>query len=597
MVYRILARAKELGVKQHVAEQINNTKRILSREERERVNQEKNQCAQGVDGITQFYPDATGKEYPNMYCGSWIATDDGIYSMESSKANQVACPHPILPIKRMRNAETQEEQITLAYKRGRNGLWQEITVPKEIVANSRLITVLAKYGLLVTSETAKLLVRYITTVESCNDDMIPLTKSSSKLGWHGSDFLPYDDKIEFDASLRFPQIFNSIHEQGSYEVWLEHARRIRAGNYIEPKIALAASFSSVLIKFLNIPCVLVDFNGNTEAGKTVMLMLATSVWACPDEGQYMGDFLTTDTELEVRSDMLNNLPLILDDTSKMKKGIRDNIEPVIYNLSFGTGKKRSNKELGSERVRTWKNATIINGERPLNSFVEQGGAINRVLEIDVSEVELFDNPSETADLVRSNYGFAGKRFVEAVKRLPESEIKAMHNKYSNALNGSDAMQKQVISMAAILTADEIAEAAIFHDGMNLKVEDVAKYLTQRSQVEEGPRCYEYLLGIIEEKGQHFDVQFNNIDQWGKITNEDGVEWINFYVNAFTDIVKSAGFSRKAFTSWAKRKNILRANNRDVYMIHRRSGGEQMIRFISFKAVNLEEYLSESKMFE
>ena len=586
--FKILEQAKALGVRQHVFDQLKVLKRAMA---------EKQKKKQSVEGVTDFGPDITGKEYTNMYCGSWIATDDGIYSMESSKANQIACYHPILPIRRMRNVETGEEQITLAYKRGENGLWQEITVPKEVVANSRQITVLAKYGLGITSETARLLVRYIATVESRNEDFITLVKSSSKLGWHEKKFLPYDDGIVFDAELRFPQIFNSINEHGSYDTWLNHVRGIRANNYIEPRIALAASFASVIIKFLNIASVIVDFNGATEAGKTVMLMLATSVWACPDEGQYMGDFLTTDAELEVRCDMLNNLPLVLDDTSKMKKNIKDNIEQVIYNLSSGSGKKRSNKELGSERVRTWKNAVIINGERPLNSFVEQGGAINRIIEVDVTGIRLFENPSETADLIRDNYGFAGRIFVEAVKEMTVSEIRSMHEKYVSELKTEDTMQKQVLSMAAILVADEIAERAVFGDGRNLSAKDVSKYLTKRSQVEEGARCYEYLLSILEEKGQHFDLQFGNIDQWGTITYEDGIEWVNFYVNAFNDRVNEAGFSRKAFTSWAMRNGILRANNKDAYQIHRRRGGEDKnIKFISFRSVDLDEYLAEQKMF-
>lgn len=586
--FKILEQAKALGVRQHVFDQLKVLKRAMA---------EKQKKKQNVEGVTDFGPDITGKEYTNMYCGSWIATDDGIYSMESSKANQIACYHPILPIRRMRNVETGEEQITLAYKRGENGLWQEITVPKEVVANSRQITVLAKYGLGITSETARLLVRYIATVESRNEDFITLVKSSSKLGWHDKKFLPYDDGIVFDAELRFPQIFNSINEHGSYDTWLNHVRGIRANNYIEPRIALAASFASVIIKFLNIASMIVDFNGATEAGKTVMLMLATSVWACPDEGQYMGDFLTTDAELEVRCDMLNNLPLVLDDTSKMKKNIKDNIEQVIYNLSSGSGKKRSNKELGSERVRTWKNAVIINGERPLNSFVEQGGAINRIIEVDVTGIRLFEDPSETADLIRDNYGFAGRIFVEAVKEMTVSEIRSMHEKYVNELKTEDTMQKQVLSMAAILVADEIAERAVFGDGRNLSAKDVSKYLTKRSQVEEGARCYEYLLSILEEKGQHFDLQFGNIDQWGTITYEDGIEWVNFYVNAFNDRVNEAGFSRKAFTSWAMRNGILRANNKDAYQIHRRRGGEDKnIKFISFRSVDLDEYLAEQKMF-
>lgn len=599
--YRIQKRAKELKIKTHVDGMLRTTERKLIEEEK----QAKKQPKQGVDGVTDFVEeDSTGRSYPNMYCGSWIATEDGIWSQESSRANQTACYHPILPVKRMRNMETGEEQITLAFKRGnKNRVWSEITVPKDVMVNSRTITMLAKYGVSVTSETSKLLVKYLSDVENYNDDLISLVQSSSKLGWHGKDFLPYDQTIEFDAALRFPQLFQAISENGSFDVWLEHTKKIRAGSYKEPRIALAASFSSVLIKFLGIASVIVDFWGMTEAGKTVMLMLATSVWACPDEGQYMGDFLTTDAELEVRSDMLNHLPLILDDTAKMRKGIQDNIEQVIYNLSSGSGKKRSNKELGSERVRTWKNTIIVNGERPLNSFVAQGGAINRILEIGLTEEQLFDSPQETAKIVRENYGFAGRMFVETIKSVDPMRIKTIHKKYADALTTKETMQKQVLSMAAVLMADELATEIIFKDGKNLTVDDVKNYLTSKLLVSDGSRCYEYLLGVYEEKGQHFDPQFNNLDQWGEIEYVDGVKYINFYINAFVEIVKGAGFSRKSFTSWAKREGLLRWNtskNRDTYYVKSKQIDEvhktPMRRFISIKVVDLDEYEEEKGMF-
>ena len=334
--YKLQQRAKDLHIKTHVDEQIRAVEKKLHDDE---ISQKRN-AMQSVDGITNFEPDSSGKEYGNLYCGSWIATEDGIQSQESSRANQTACYHPILPVRRMRNMQNGEEQITIAFKRG-SGLWSEITVSKDMVANARSIVGLAKYGIGVTSETAKLLVRYMADVENFNDDRIALVQSSSKLGWHNEkDFLPYDQTIVFDAALRFPQITRAITEYGSYTTWLNHVKKIRSDRFIEPRIALAASFSSVIVHFLNIASVIVDFNGTTEAGKTVMLMLAASVWACPDEGQYIGDFLTTDTELEVRADMLNNLPLILDDTAKMRKNIKDNIEQVIYNLSSGSGKKR-----------------------------------------------------------------------------------------------------------------------------------------------------------------------------------------------------------------------------------------------------------------
>lgn len=589
--YKLLQRAKELRMKGHVEEQLKNVNRTIT----EIQAAEKKQVSQSIDGITNFEPDPAGNSYDNLFCGSWIATEDGVQSQESSRANQIACYHPILPIKRMWNQETGEEQITIAFKR--SGFWREITVPKEIMVNSRKITDLAKYGVSVTSETAKLLVKFLADVENYNDDKITLIQSSSKLGWHGKEFLPFDKRIAFDASAKFPQIIQAITEHGSFDVWLEHMKKIRSAPFVEPRIALASSFASVLIKFLGIACMIVDFWGMTEAGKTVMLMIAASVWACPDEGLYMGDFLTTDAELEVRSDMLNNLPLILDDTAKMRKNIRDNIEQVIYNLSSGSGKKRSNKELGSERVRTWKNAVIVNGERPLNSFAEQGGAINRIIEIGLSTEKLFDNPRMTAEIVRENYGFAGKCFVDCLKDVESSEIKRIHTKYRDLLTTDETMQKQVLSMAAILTADELVTRFIFQDNRCLTVDDVRFFLTNRQQVSDGVRCYEYIMGLYEEKGQHFDPQFSNIDQWGEVEFADGERYLNFHVNAFVEQLKAEGFSRKSFTSWAKREGLLRCNSgdRDTYV--KRQKQQPSRRFVSIKMVDLDEYEADKDMFK
>ena len=50
--------------------------------------------------------------YPDMQCGSWIASEAGIYAQTSGVIDTVACYHPILPIERLKNMETGEEQIT-----------------------------------------------------------------------------------------------------------------------------------------------------------------------------------------------------------------------------------------------------------------------------------------------------------------------------------------------------------------------------------------------------------------------------------------------------------------------------------------------------
>ena len=82
--------------------------------------------------------------------------------------------------KPLQSLETGEEQIKLAFKR--NGKWEEIIVPKTLVTSANRIVALSGRGIAVTSENAKLLVRYLSDVENMNEKYIGVQYSSSKLG-------------------------------------------------------------------------------------------------------------------------------------------------------------------------------------------------------------------------------------------------------------------------------------------------------------------------------------------------------------------------------------------------------------------------------
>ena len=396
-------RAKELGVKGQFDTMVKAFQTV-----------EKETKKKASRTLLENWTNFTGK-YDSMRCGSWLAADDGIRTFNKDYDNEVVvCYHPILPIGRLRNLETGEEQIRLAYKR--NHRWTEITVPKDIISSANKIVSLSKLGVAVTSENAKLLVKYLSDVENLNDDEIPVQKSSAKLGWIGEGFLPYDTEIIFDGDMSFGQVYESIRERGNWQEWLDHVRALRRTGRPEIKFSLAASFASILVSRLGALPFIVDLWGETEGGKSVSLMLAASIWANPDGGQYIGDFKTTDTQLEIRADLLNHLPLMLDDTSKTSSRIRDNFEGVVYDLCSGKGKSRSNKELGIRRENRWKNTILTNGERPLTSYVSQGGAINRILEIECGE-KVYQDPQYTAELLKKNYGFAGKRFMQIIKKM------------------------------------------------------------------------------------------------------------------------------------------------------------------------------------
>lgn len=531
-------RAEELGVKT----KFNTILRAYKRVDKEMRKQEHSPSL--VENWTNF----TGP-YDNMRCGLWIASDKGVYAQKEGGLEDVACYHPILPIERLKNLETGDEQLKLAYKR--NNRWEEIIVPKDLVATASKITALSKRGVAVTSENAKLLVRFLSDVENMNDNEIKVQYSTSKLGWIKSGFIPYDTEIVFDGDSRFKQIFESIEQRGSREAWYEHVKKLRKTGRIEVKFMLAAAFASILIGPLGALPFIVDLWGETEGGKSVTLMLACSVWANPDESQYIGDFKTTDVALEARADLLNNLPMMLDDTSKTSSRIRDNFEGIVYDLCSGKGKSRSNKDLGMNRENRWRNAILTNGERPMNSYVTQGGAINRILEVECGE-KVYQDPQETAELIKKNYGFAGREFVDVIKQIGFDEVERLQKEIQHEIHDDEKMQKQSISLSIVLAADRIATDYLFKDGQYINLEEAAQALVDRNELSDNERCYQYILSEVDINGAKFDPNSQTNEKWGLLEHGYAV----IYNNVFDSICKKGGFSKKAFLSWADKNGLL-----------------------------------------
>lgn len=584
----LYSRARELKVITPVKELCNGCRREWTRAKKQMEKAIIPAKAQKNANVTQFTADFNGKEYPIMACGSWFAGEDGILTSDPSQpVQQIVCYHPIIPVKVLTNMQTGTQRVTVAYKN--NGLWREITVPRRMIVASKNITELADYGVNVTSETGKNLVKYLSDVENLNLDIIQQQHSTTKMGWHGMHkFVPYDKDIVFDGEANFQQLFSSIDSKGFIGQWVDCAKRLRESNNLVARLAIASSFASVLIEPLGTLPFIVDFHGETGGGKTVTLMLAASVWADPDVG---GGFITnlksTTVNLEARSDMLNNLPVLLDDTSHADRRIMENYESIVYDLCSGMGKGRSNKNLGTERQRSWKNTIISNGEKPLSYYVSQGGAINRLIEIECND-DIFENPTEIVRIVKNNYGNAGRRFIDYMKESINLEsLKETWREYEKQLTTDQSMQKQVAAMAVLLTADALATEAIFKDGKGLKPEDVAFLLARKEDVSDNQRCYQYLLDVLNESPTRFDGE-SPVDQYG-FYDVDKENVVFFFPHAFEKILEKEGYSRKAFTSWAKKMDLLLWSDRkdrpdsDTY-VYRRKGDKarELKRYIALK---------------
>ena len=539
-------RAAELGVKTKFGDLLKAYKKVY---QETRKKQERSVSL--VENWTNF----TDCPYGRMQCRSWIASDDGVclYNPNTGMTDILACYHPILPVERLKNLETGEEQLKLAYRRG--GSWEELIVPKIMVTSASKIVNLSGRGIAVTSENAKFLVRYLADVENSNGDYIKVQYSSSKLGWIRDGFLPYDTDIVFDGDARFSPIRDSIKAFGSREKWYGHMRKLRKSGKLEIKFFLAASFASVLVHLVGGLPFIADLWGETGGGKSVTLMVAASVWADPDENAYIKDYKGSEVGLEVTCDLLNHLPLILDDSSKKNRKIEDNFEGLVYDLCSGKGKTRSNKELGLNRECHWKNCILTNGERPLSSYVTQGGAINRILELEC-EKKVYEDPIETLELVKQNYGHAGRDFIQVLKAIGPEEVQKIQKEFQEQLFDEEKMEKQSLSLSIILAADKIATDYLFKDGECICIEEAKKVLTDHEEISDNERCYQYILSEVEINAAKFDPLSQTAEKWGCMENGYAI----IFANIFDSICKKGGFSKTAFLSWAERQGLLQVSD-------------------------------------
>ena len=519
-------------------------------------------------------------EYNNMICGYWNATERGILKPNS---DEYACYHPILPVERLKNIETGAEQIKLAYKR--NGTWHEIVVPKSLIASASKIVALAEQGIAVTSENAKLLVKYLSDVENQNDNLIKIKRSTSKFGWINKDFIPFDGDVIFDGDMKFKQVSESVTTQGSYTTWLDHVRTVRARKRIESKFCLAASFASVLVAPLRGLPFFVDLWGGTEAGKSVALMLAASVWANPDENAFIGDYKSTETALEAKADMLNHLPMLLDDTSNQNRRLAENFESLVYVLCSGKGKTRSNKDIGINRESRWKNCIITNGEKPLTSYVNQGGAMNRILEISCDSY-IFEDPRLTASVVKNNYGYAGRDFIKILKEIGVEGLMEIQKVFLDKLDNDEKMQKQSLSLSIVLTADKIATDYIFKDGEYIDIEEAKQVLIDKNELSDNERCYRFILDRVVANRGRFDPRNENIEQWGVI--EDN--YVLMISTALSRLCKEEGYSRLSFLKWANDKGLIQGNS-GRYDFTKKINGI-CVKYVKIKILDDDEFLND-----
>lgn len=505
-----------------------------------------------MDNATQF----EGQEI-ELFSGQYICDEYGVSMTDKYGYEQTICRHPIMPVERLVNIDSGEERLKLAYKKGR--AWRTIIVEKSVIASSSSILQLAANGIMVNSENAKALSTYILEMEQLNYDLIPEQKSVGRLGWVGTHgFSPFVDDLVFDGETNFKHIFNAVKPDGSRNAWLYAMQDLRKEKS-PGRLFLAASFASAILE----PCGLLPFFlhawGGTEVGKTVGLMIAASVWACPKMGEFCTTFNSTLVGQEMTASFLNSLPMCIDELQiQSSAGIRD-FDRIIYQLTEGVGRTRGAKTGGLQKMNTWRNCIITNGEHPISNSNSGGGAVNRVIEFECDE-KVYSDLVGICAVIQSNYGFAGREFVEYLQTDGAFDrVNALQKEYYRALLRSDSTDKQAASASAILAADHIATELIFQDGNNLTVADLEKIMAKKKEVNVNYRALEFVYELVERNPNKFKA--NDFGEYqGEVWGKQDAECIYIIKSVFDREMGNGGYNSTAFLAWAKRNDITITDN-------------------------------------
>lgn len=502
-------------------------------------------------GITDVNVTRFDEQEFELKCGAWIADDGGVSILMRGEGEVFACPHPIMPVMRLVNIDSNIEKLKIAYRKGK--FWRSVIADKRTLASANSIVSLADNGIAVTSENSRLLVKYISELENTNYDLIPEKSSVSRLGWiDGEGFSPYVDGLVFDGEECFNSFFTSVSKKGSFDKWVNIAKEARKGD-IPVRMILASSFASILVKKVEALSFFVHIWGSEAGiGKTVGLMFAASVWANPEMGKFIHTFNGTAVSQELSAGFVNSLPLILDEFQVLKD--KKTFEQSVYMLAEGVGKGRGSKGGGVQRMQTWKNCILTNGEMPITNFMTGAGAFNRIVEIEC-EKKLFDNPQAILAIIRNNYGHAGKMFVEI---LQEDEnmayAQSLYEIYYNEIIKSETTDKQAMAGALLLTADRLATEWLFKDNRSLAFKDIAEHLQTKNEVDINERAYNFICETVASNINRFNEKVENAEIWGKLDSDNSKVFI--IRNIFEKICDNGGYSSRAILSWLIRKELV-----------------------------------------
>lgn len=485
----------------------------------------------------------------------WTLSEDGVTVEELADRKTremkevLVSSTPILPVRRLVNAETGLHKIELSFRLNRRR--RTIIQDAEVLASKNKIVSLANVGVDVTTATAGKLVDYLNYLQQKNE--IPEETSVSHLGWVNDRFLPYDEGIVFDGETSDRKLFHSIKAHGSEAAWVAFMLRLRKNKAL--RMTMAASFASPLIERCGALPFVFHLWGTTGGGKTVALKVAMSIWGRPELGDLVYTMNMTDNAMMNTAGLLYSLPFAGDELQLVKS--QYGYDRLIMRVTEGIDRGRMKFDTKLAQ-RTWRNAFLFTGEEPCTHYNSGGGTKNRVIEVNADDGVVEDGGA-AVNFITENYGHAGRTFIDYAKT---QNLRARYREIYATISG--VTDKQALAATMLLLGDTIARECLFPSEEPLTWADISEFFFSEEDVSTAERAKDYIIGWISQnknkfKRDSFSETYGVIER-GSTFVLDHILVSTLAEQGFSfDAVKKdwakSGFLVKYGNKYKKRKNV------------------------------------------
>ena len=474
-----------------------------------------------------------------------------------------ACGTPIIITRRFYNMDTMMEKVELSFKYF--GGWRRTVQPKNLIYVARSITALANYGVNVTSESSKYLVRYLSELENANPRMIPLVPAVSRLGWRTENgetrFLtPTDTGYYFDMDDS-GELTNAFTVRGDFAAWLAKSREVRA--YPAARFMLAASLATPLLKLFNHRNFMIYCWGTSGGGKTAAMTWALSVWGVASE--LMVNFNMSIAGLEGRLALTNDLPAGINERQAAGGG-RDKqewLERIVYMVEGGRGKARATTT-GIRKTLSWRTIGLACGEEPLSSEESVQGVKTRLLEFNCFPLLPNDLAKSLYSTAEQHCGHAGRFYTDRLTAELKAGGAVIYDAYTAIQAELTAAYPEYFSVhidavSLVCLADFLASQWLFQesaDQARAEARDLANWvmdqLPNHEQISDTERSWDFLKSWILSNAEHFD-DFGGTYRKANISPKYGVEedgYLYIYPSMLSSALNEEGFpAQKLLHEW------------------------------------------------